>query len=158
MSRIGWRMMRKLGAITVVILLLFAPTCTTADKDQEKQVNSITVEQLYQMRAKQAEYYLLDVRTQEEYQAGHLAGAVLIPYDKLEAVAGDRLPSDGTEIIVYCRTQNRSGVSLEILATLGYKNVVLLDGGFKAWATAGYAFYNMHGELTMKSYGKNEGE
>lgn len=121
-------------------------------------MNSISVSELHQMCEDRDEFFLLDVRSVEEYQAGHLAGAVLIPYDQLEAVAADRLPSDSTQIIVYCRTQNRSGVGLQILAALGYKNVTLLTGGFQEWSTAGYSFYNMHGELTMKAYEKSEHE
>jgi rhodanese-related sulfurtransferase len=157
-ERVNWRLIRSFVLPITILFSLLAPSCTTADQDQEKRVNSITVSELYQMCEDREELFLLDVRSVEEYQAGHLAGATLIPIDRLEEAAEGRVPSDGTRIIVYCRTQNRSSFGIEVLQGLGYKNVILLSGGFQDWSIAGYSFYNMHGELTMKSYGKSEGE
>lgn len=75
---------------------------------------------------------LLDVRTQEEYNEGHLKGAVLIPVDILEAEVGKKLPDKDAVIFVYCRSGHRSAVASGILVDLGYKNVYNL-GGIRDW-------------------------
>lgn len=65
----------------------------------------------------------IDVRTAEEYKAGHLEGAINIPYDeieqKIQAVKADKK----TDIQLYCRSGRRSGIALETLRTMGYSNV-----------------------------------
>jgi phage shock protein E len=65
----------------------------------------------------------IDVRTLEEYNAGHLEGAINIPYDeieqKIEAVAADKT----ADIQLYCRSGRRSGIALESLRSLGYSKV-----------------------------------
>ena len=83
--------------------------------------------------------FLLDVRTAQEYQAGHLPNATLIPHTDIAQRAGE-LPADkATPIFVYCRTGNRSAIASEALVDLGYTNVVnLRDGGYPDWERAGY--------------------
>ena len=65
---------------------------------------------------------LLDVRTDEEYAAGHIEGSVVIPVTDL----GNRLselPDKGAIIIVFCRSGNRSGTAYKLLTDAGYTNV-----------------------------------
>lgn len=82
--------------------------------------------------------FVLDVRTQAEYDAGHLPGATLIPHDQVRASAGT-LPADKTTpIFVYCRSGNRSETASKTLVDLGYTNVVNMAGGYPEWAAAGY--------------------
>lgn len=65
----------------------------------------------------------IDVRTAEEYNAGHLEGAINIPYDeieqKIEAVSTDKT----ADIQLYCRSGRRSGIALETLRGMGYSKV-----------------------------------
>lgn len=82
--------------------------------------------------------FLLDVRTHEEYQEGHIEGAYLIPYTELGARA-DELPEDKNEPLwVYCRTDRRSQIALEELESMGYTDVRVLEGGIIAWHQAGH--------------------
>ncbi len=64
---------------------------------------------------------LLDVRTAEEFGAGHIPGAVLAPYDSLET--GFREPDKGRPVVVYCRSGRRSAIALETLRRMGYTNL-----------------------------------
>jgi len=76
---------------------------------------------------------LLDVRTREEYLEIRIPGAVLLPFDAIDAASAARIvgPKDRT-IVVYCRTGRRSSVAASTLASLGYANVFDL-GGIGAW-------------------------
>ena len=76
---------------------------------------------------------LYDVRTAEEYAAGHIPGAIHIPYD----VIGEEIQIEDKEavIVVYCRTGNRSGQAKSILEGLGYTQVNDF-GGINKWRGA----------------------
>ena len=80
--------------------------------------------------------YWIDVRTAEEYQSGHVADAVNIPYEEIGAriveVTGDK----EAVIYLYCRSGRRAGVALETLQQLGYVNVVNLESLEKAQVRA----------------------
>ena len=75
---------------------------------------------------------LLDVRTQEEYNAGYIAGAILLPYDEINAKATIVLPDKEKEIVLYCRSGRRSAIAKKSLLDLGYQKVVDF-GGVKRW-------------------------
>ncbi|NJC88649.1 MAG: rhodanese-like domain-containing protein [Desulfuromonas sp.] len=80
--------------------------------------------------------YLLDVRTPQEYQQGHLAGAHLIPIDQVAQRLGE-LPGN-RPILVYCAVGSRSAQVFNFLARRGYPEVYNLDGGIVGWAQSGY--------------------
>lgn len=77
---------------------------------------------------------VLDVRTQEEYDGGHLPGAVCLPAETL--TDGDLsvlLPDKQAPLVVYCRTGHRSAEAAQVLAELGYTDITDLAGGILAW-------------------------
>lgn len=82
---------------------------------------------------------VIDVRTPEEYDAGHVDDAALIDFyadtfaDEIAALDRD------ANYLIYCRSGNRSGQAHELMAELGFENVYDLDGGVIAWAEAGLA-------------------
>lgn len=79
---------------------------------------------------------LLDVRTPEEWSQGHIEGATLIPLQELTTRARGELPMDA-EIVVYCRSGNRSAQAADYLARSGYSNISDM-GGIIDWIAAGY--------------------
>lgn len=78
------------------------------------------------------DYVILDVRTQAEYDQGHIPGAILIPHDTVATAAEDALPDKDQLILVYCRSGNRSKQASQALVDLGYTNVVEF-GGINSW-------------------------
>ena len=80
---------------------------------------------------------LLDVRTPEEFAAGHIAGAENI--DFRAADFADRIDAldQGASYVVYCHTGNRSGQATALMADKGFTKVTDVDGGIEAWTTAG---------------------
>jgi rhodanese-related sulfurtransferase len=79
--------------------------------------------------------FTLDVRTPEEYQAGHIPGATLIPLDQLAARAGE-LPVN-EPILIYCRSGNRSLQAMNLLGEAGFQELSSMAGGISAWSAAG---------------------
>jgi len=79
---------------------------------------------------------MLDVRQPEEWEEIHIPGATLIPLGELPQRLGE-LPKD-QEIVVYCRSGNRSQSGAEILAKNGFSGVTSMAGGITEWSTSGY--------------------
>ena len=80
----------------------------------------------------QENFVLLDVRTQEEFDAGHIASAILLPYDEIALKASTVLPDKQKEIVLYCRSGRRSAIAKKALVELGYKDVEDF-GGINRW-------------------------
>lgn len=90
-----------------------------------------------------ADAVLLDVREPDEWQAGHIEGALHIPLADLPARVGELSPDD--KIVVVCRSGARSGRAVGWLGQNGY-DVLNLDGGMVAWAVAGQKMVSETGE------------
>lgn len=84
------------------------------------------------------EAFILDVRTPQEYAAGHIPNSTLIPHTDIQVRADELPPDKSTPIFVYCRSGSRSTAASATLAELGYTNIVNMRGGFPDWARAGY--------------------
>ncbi|MDQ2981389.1 MAG: molybdopterin-synthase adenylyltransferase MoeB [Actinomycetota bacterium] len=82
---------------------------------------------------------LVDVRERDEWDAGHLPGAVHVPRSFIESRIASVVPDPGAPVILYCASGNRSAFAAKTLEELGYTNVSSLAGGFSAWQDAGLA-------------------
>ena len=79
--------------------------------------------------------FVLDVRQPDEWNAVHIPGATLIPLDKLEARLNE-VPKD-KEVVVVCRSGNRSQAGRDILKNAGFTQVTSMSGGMNQWSAAG---------------------
>ena len=98
----------------------------------EATYRQISKEEAAEIMNKQEDFLLLDVRTQAEYEDGHIPGAICIPNETIGAGELPELPDKNQRILVYCRSGNRSKQAAEKLAKLGYTNV-LEFGGINTW-------------------------
>ena len=89
---------------------------------------NITAEEAKQIMDNEEGYFILDVRTQEEYDASHIPGAILIPYTQIEEKVDEMLPDKDQLILVYCRSGRRSKIAAEALVELGYTNIKEFGG------------------------------
>ena len=81
---------------------------------------------------------ILDVREQDEWDEGHIPGAIHIPRGNLESRVEAAVPDKEGEIVVYCAAGNRSAFAAKTLEELGYGDVVSLAGGFTDWKRNGF--------------------
>ena len=84
------------------------------------------------MMAKDDGHVIVDVRRQDEYDAGHIPGAILIPNESIDKERPKDLPDLDQIIFVYCRSGRRSKEASEKLAQMGYKNIYEF-GGIITW-------------------------
>ena len=81
---------------------------------------------------------ILDVRTLQEYEAGHIPGAVLIPHDELAGRLAELGVGQGDEIVVHCQTGRRKALAEATLAAAGYTMVRPLEGDMQGWQQGGH--------------------
>lgn len=117
-------------------LLLFATSlglltgCSqnTVTNTEKASVITITSEEAKNMMDQEDSLIIVDVRTQEEYDAGYIEGAVLIPDFDIETKAESLLPDKDATILVYCRSGRRSALAAQKLVELGYQNIYDFGG------------------------------
>ena len=123
--------MRKI--IYLVLMMLMLAGCGQATENvQEAVYMNITAEEAKAMMDSQTGYVILDTRTQEEYDQGHIPGAIVISHDEITEKAESILTDKNQLILVYCRSGRRSKLAAEDLAKLGYTNIKEF-GGILDW-------------------------
>lgn len=102
---------------------------TVVTNGEEKGMyEQISAEQAYDIMNSEKDFIILDVREQEEYDSGHIPGAVLIPYTEINERAEELIPEKDKLILVYCRSGRRSKIASEALIRLGYTSVKEFGG------------------------------
>ena len=119
--------MKKLVFLLLAVMILTA--CGQAkENDQGVVYVNITAEEAKQIMDSEESYIILDVRTQEEYDEGHIPGAVVISHEEITEKAEDVLTDKDQLILVYCRSGRRSKIAAEALVELGYTNIKEFGG------------------------------
>ncbi len=99
---------------------------------QDPLYRQVTQEEAAQMMQTEKDYIILDVRTQSEYNDGHIPKAICIPNETIDTQEIPLLPDKSQLILVYCRSGRRSKEAAEKLAKIGYTNIVEF-GGIITW-------------------------
>ena len=137
--------------IAVVMLVLVGCSCSkeventantnnlTSGNEENKDMmtqnatyKQISQEEAKEMMRKDDGHVIVDVRRQDEYDSGHISGAILIPNESIGTAQPDQLKDLNQVILVYCRTGNRSKQAAQKLADMGYTNVFEF-GGINTW-------------------------
>ena len=120
--------MKRVSLLLLLAVILLTACGQNKENDQGAVYMNITAEEAKVLMDSEEGYIILDVREQDEYNAGHIPGAILIPYTQIEDKADKMLPDKDPLILVYCRSGRRSKLAAEILAELGYTNIKEFGG------------------------------
>ena len=123
--------MKKLF-ILLLAVAIFAACGQTEKIVKESVYMNITAEEAKVLMESETGYIILDVREQDEYDAGHIPGAILIPYTRIEEEASEKLTDKDQLVLVYCRSGRRSKIAADALVELGYTNIREF-GGILDW-------------------------
>lgn len=122
-----WLLLGGIIIVALAVIIGFPPnTAETSVLPLE-----VSVEEAYQMRENGA--YVLDVRELSEWEEGHIPDATLIPLGQLESRMNE-IPKD-QEVVIVCRSGNRSAQAREILLNAGFTNITSMAGGMNQWIT-----------------------
>lgn len=124
-------MMRPAIRSLLITAALAGAAVTHADEPTTPRIKQEAL--LKRIEQKDASMIILDVRTPEEFAAGHIPGAVNIPYTHLPARASQLSGAGDKDIVLYCATGVRSQLAAERMREHGYTRLLHLDGDMKAW-------------------------
>ena len=123
---------KGLIAMLFITICLFGITGCNSDKptvtESGNSYEQISAAEAKKLMDSETDYAIVDARTQEEFDEGHIEGAIMIPEYEIEAKAESLLPDKDQLILVYCRSGRRSKIASEALVGLGYTNVKEFGG------------------------------
>jgi len=137
----------KFFAITLSITSFTAepvfaqPVDNLLKPDVTKQVTSyltpqISQQELLLLKDSEVEFIVLDVRTKEEYDQGHVPNAINVSHTDVEHQLNSLLPYKNKKVIVYCRSGRRAAMAERILSNNGFSDLWHLKGDMNAWKKA----------------------
>src|SRR5262245_13817483 len=118
---------------SVLLMAVLAASVTLADDATMIEPEALAA----RLKQHDTSFVLLDVRSPQEFAAGHIPGAINIPYDQLPARIAE-LPQAATqELVMYCVTGKRTKMAIERLREQGYTHLAHLRGDFEQWQARG---------------------
>jgi rhodanese-related sulfurtransferase len=113
------------------------PGFLAAVNDAKSRVQQIDIDRYKRMRESGEKHVLVDVREDTEWSAGHAAGSVHVGKGVIERDIETKVPDKNVRLVLYCGGGFRSALAADALQKMGYKDVISLDGGWKAWQDSG---------------------
>lgn len=105
--------------------------------DAKTRIVETDVSTVQQQLTANKDFYLIDVREDNEWERGHLPNAIHLGKGVIERDIEQIIPDHEAEIILYCGGGYRSALAADNLKKMGYANVKSMDGGFRSWLDAG---------------------
>jgi rhodanese-related sulfurtransferase len=107
----------------LILSCLFTASAQASEQGPEAEKTKALAEKAKKTLEENPNAILLDVRTEAEFQEGHIPGALLLPSDEVKKRAAVVLPNKDVPIFVYCRSGRRSAKAVRELMAMGYTNV-----------------------------------
>ncbi len=104
--------------------------------EAKARITEVSPRQVQEELARGEDVAIIDVREPNEWNLGHVPGAMHLPRGVLESAIEQRVPRD-RRVVLYCASGNRSALAAESIAQMGYGNVASMSGGFRGWADSG---------------------
>lgn len=117
-----------LMAFSLIVIITTLTGCSSSDSSSDTSSNIISSKEAKEMMDGDSDIIVLDVRTQEEYDSGHIESAILIPVDQIADKVESVLTDKDATILVYCRSGRRSASASKELVDLGYTNIYDFGG------------------------------
>ena len=108
-------------------------------EDTRKRIREVTIDEVKAKLDRKEKFLLIDVREESEYAADHLPGAVHLGKGIIERDVEARVPDQDTPMVLYCGGGFRSALAADNLQTMGYTQVLSMDGGIRGWREKGFS-------------------
>ena len=114
--------------IVLIVSILLYLNYNKSNKSTETKVRYVSMNEIVQIMNENENYIILDVRTMEEFNQGHIPNAICIPNETINENIINELPNKEQLILIYCRSGNRSKQAADKLIKLGYINLIEFGG------------------------------
>lgn len=126
-------MKNKWTYIILIILIVIGGIIMILNRNKkisknESRIEHVSMDDIVQIMNDNSDYIILDVRTTEEYNEGHIQNSISIPNETIGEDTVDKLPNKEKLILIYCRSGNRSKQAAQKLSKLGYTNLIEFGG------------------------------
>ena len=106
-------------------------------QDAKKRIREIDIEEYKRLRESGEAGQLIDVREEHEWRAAHAAGAIHLSKGTIERDIETTIPDKNARLVLYCGGGYRSALATDNLQKMGYRNILSLDGGWRAIEASG---------------------
>ena len=123
--------MKKVIIILIILLVIIGGVIMlnkNTEKETTNQIQYVSMDEITTIMQENTNYIILDVRTIEEYNQGHIPNAICIPNETIDETVTTKLPNKDQLILIYCRSGNRSKQAALKLQQLGYTNLIEFGG------------------------------
>ena len=125
-------------SLCLLLILFLVQTFSVAGEGILKTISPKEASDLIAKHKNNADFIILDVRTPREFKSGHIEKAILLDYySKMYTEELKRLDKTKTYLI-YCRSGNRSGKTLNLIKNMGFSRVYNMDKGINGWRSKGF--------------------
>lgn len=132
----GLPMFRVLSLTSLFFCLTLTAMLWSAPSGAQ-QVSVLDTTTLLDLQSRIADLVILDVRSPEEYRAGHVAGAINLPYEQIPGGLQNIVIETSQPVVAYCQSGARAAVALQALHQAGFSKLGYLQGDFPAWKASG---------------------
>jgi rhodanese-related sulfurtransferase len=114
----------------IIVVVVLGGIVMLSNKKEESKANIqyVSMNEIKTIMEENENYIILDVRTTEEYNEGHIPNAICIPNETIDESIIEQLPDKEQLILIYCRSGNRSKQATQKLQNLGYTNLIEFCG------------------------------
>lgn len=123
--------MKKVIIILIILVVIIGGVIMlikNTEKETTNQIQYVSMEEITTIMQENTNYIILDVRTIDEYNQGHIPNAICIPNETIDETVTEQLPNKDQLILIYCRSGNRSKQAALKLQQLGYTNLIEFGG------------------------------
>lgn len=123
--------MKKVIIILIILVVIIGGVIMlnkNTEKETTNQIQYVSMDEITTIMQENTNYIILDARTIEEYNEGHIPNAICIPNETIDETVTTKLPNKDQLILIYCRSGNRSKQAALKLQQLGYTNLVEFGG------------------------------
>ena len=123
--------MKKVIIILIILVVIIGGVIMlnrNTEKETTNQIQYVSMDEITTIMQENTNYIILDARTIEEYNEGHIPNAICIPNETIDETVTKQLPNKDQLILIYCRSGNRSKQAALKLQQLGYTNLVEFGG------------------------------
>ena len=123
--------MKKVIIILIILVVIIGGVIMlnkNTEKESTNQIQYVSMDEITTIMEENTNYIILDARTIEEYNEGHIPNAICIPNETIDETVTEQLPNKEQLILIYCRSGNRSKQAALKLQQLGYTNLVEFGG------------------------------
>ncbi|MDN3665938.1 rhodanese-like domain-containing protein [Algibacter miyuki] len=122
----------------ITLSLIFCALMFSCNAQNNEHIIEVSPEELQQVLKQEKDIRIIDVRTPEEFEAGHIEGAENINFFDSDFETRVGLIDNRKSLVIYCKSGRRSGKSQEVFTKLGFNKIYNLEGGILGWKSEGF--------------------